>query len=345
MSHTQQPGAWRTLTLIAAIVASLHLLGWGLLYFQDTPAIGWGTGIAAYLLGLRHAFDADHIVAIDNTTRKLIADGQRPNSVGLFFSLGHSSVVFLASVFIIAGFSFAGDQLSDESSTLRQVGGTIGGVVSGSFLLLIALLNSVTLKKMFKAYRIARSTGADMHALEHELEKRGLLARLFAPVAKAIDKPWKMYPLGFLFGLGLDTASSIGLMVLAGTSALSGGSLWVALAMPIIFAAGMALGDSVDGIFMNHVYGWAQVEPMRRAKYNLAVTSLSVVAALAVAVPVLSGVLVERFGYEPLEIVAAVSLDNMGYVLVGLFAAAWALAIVLRYAARRQGLDKTQNNR
>lgn len=340
MSHTQQPGAWRTLTLIAAIVASLHILGWGLLYFQEIPAIGWGTGIAAYLLGLRHAFDADHIVAIDNTTRKLISEGQRPNSVGLFFSLGHSSVVLLASIFIVAGFSLAGSQLSDENSVLRQVGGTIGGTVSGVFLLLIAILNAVTLRKMYQAYRIARTTGADMHELEHHLEKRGLLARLFAPLAKTIDKPWKMYPLGFLFGLGLDTASSIGLMVLAGTSALSGGSLWVALAMPIIFAAGMALGDSADGIFMNHVYGWAQVEPLRRARYNLTVTSLSVVAALLVAIPVLSGVLVDRFGYVSFEPLANVSLDNVGYLLVGLFALAWLTAIVLRYTARRTTVDK-----
>lgn len=345
MSHTQQPGAWRALTLVAAIVASLHLLGWGILYFQDIPSIGLGTGIAAYLLGLRHAFDADHIVAIDNTTRKLISEGQRPNSVGLFFSLGHSSVVFLVSIFIIAGLSLAGDQISDETSPLRQIGGAIGGSVAGLFLLLIAILNGITLRKMFKAYRIAKTTGADLHALEHHLEKRGLLARLFAPLAKAIDKPWKMYPLGFLFGLGLDTATSIGLMVLAGTSAISGGSTWAVIALPIIFAAGMSLGDSIDGIFMNHVYGWAQVEPMRRARYNLTVTSISVVAALLVAVPILSGVLVERFGYTNFEPFAVLNLDNVGYVMVTLFAAAWVIAIVLRSSARRTELDKTKKIR
>lgn len=343
MSHTDQPGAWRTLTLIAAIVASLHLLGWGLLHSQDQQALGIGTGIAAYLLGLRHAFDADHIVAIDNTTRKLINDGKRPNSVGLFFSLGHSSVVMLASIAIVAGFSLAGNQLADEDSPLRQIGGTIGGVVSGTFLLLIAILNAITLRKMAQAYRLAKTTGADMHHLEHELEKRGLLARVFAPLARTIDKPWKMYPLGFLFGLGLDTASSIGLMVLAGTSALSGGSLWAALALPVIFAAGMALGDSVDGIFMNHVYGWAQVEPLRRARYNLTVTAVSVAAALVVSVPVLADVLVKRFGAPFLEPLADVSLDNVGYALVTIFAAAWITAVIVRY--RTKVLDKTNINR
>lgn len=336
MSHTEQPGAWRTLTLIAAIVASLHILGWGLLYAQgpDTSVIGWGTGIAAYLLGLRHAFDADHIVAIDNTTRKLIGEGQRPNSVGLFFSLGHSSVVVLVSIFIVAGFSFAGDQLADENSALRQVGGTVGGVVAGLFLLLIGILNAISMRKMLQAYRQAQRTGGDMHQIEHELEHRGLLARLFAPLARTIDKPWKMYPLGLLFGLGLDTASSIGLMVLAGTTALAEGSLWVALSLPLIFAAGMALGDSVDGILMNHVYGWAQVDPAKRARYNLVVTGLSVVAALAVAVPVLAGVLVDRFGFNLLNPLAGVNLDNVGYMLVGLFSATWALAVFLRYRAR-----------
>lgn len=344
MSHTQQPGAWRSLLLVGAIVASLHALGWGILASQPSQAIGWGTGIAAYLLGLRHAFDADHIVAIDNTTRKLIADGQRPNTVGLFFSLGHSSVVFLVSLLIVAGFSYAGGQLSDEDSALRQLGGTVGGFVAGTFLLLIAVLNAITLAKLLQAYRIAKRTGQDLHELEHHLEKRGLLARLFAPIARSINKPWKMYPLGFLFGLGLDTASSIGLMVLAGTAAFTGGSIWVALALPLIFAAGMALGDSVDGIFMNHVYGWAQVDPMRRARYNITVTGLSVIAALVVSIPVLAGVLVERLGARVFAPVAEISLDNVGYILVGIFGAAWLTAAALRLATEK-ALDKKTKDR
>lgn len=320
------------LTLLLSIVAAVHLVGWGLLAATATATLTLSTGVIAYVLGLRHAFDADHITAIDNTTRKLAAEGTRATSLGFYFSLGHSTVVFVASAAIGLGFTIVGDQLADESSPLRQTGALIGGAIAGIFLLLIAAINTRVLRSLLTAYRRMRrtpdtDTTTDLNTV---LARRGGLARILRPLSEKIDRPWKMYPLGVLFGLGFDTASSIALLAVAGTSAAAGANLWACLALPIIFAAGMTLGDTVDGIFMNYAYRWSDTSPLRKAHYQITVTSLSIVAAIAVAVPVLAGVAVDQLGWavEPLTVLAGIDMENVGIALVILFAAAWATAYI-----------------
>lgn len=308
-----------------AAVAGLHVLGWALLTTgtaNTATTITVGTGILAYTLGLRHAFDADHIAAIDNTTRKLINDGQRPATVGLFFSLGHSSVVFLATLLVALGMTAIGDQLADENSPLRTAGAAIGGTVAGLFLLTIAALNIKALASAVRNWRGNAATSG------HHPD--GLLTRLFAPVARTIDKPWKMYPLGLLFGLGFDTASTITLMALTGTSAVAGGNFLAMLALPVLFTAGMSLGDSVDGLLMNKAYQWSAGQPRRQLAYSMTVTSISIIAALAIALPVLAGVAADTFGATDPIITAlsAVDLEYVGFALVALFMSVWIVAAI-----------------
>jgi high-affinity nickel-transport protein len=325
--------SWKPVLGLLAMVTVLHVAGWGLLGLSAGPGTGIGisAGILAYLLGLRHAFDADHVAAIDNTTRKLIADGQRPNSVGFFFSLGHSTVVFTASALIALGFATVGTQLADETSTLRQVGAAIGGLVSSGFLLALAGINLIVLIGVLRTFARMRTQPGSSTDVDTALASRGIMTRLTRPLARTIDKPWKMYPLGILFGLGFDTASSIALLGMAGTSAITGNSFWSVLALPIIFAAGMSLGDTADGVFMNRAYQWAFARPVRRAYYNIAVTAISVLAAITIAVPLLAGVLVHQFNatWPPLRVLAAIDLTNTGFVLVGLFALTWALSVAV----------------
>lgn len=329
----------RKIGLIFGFVALLHLVGWALLFYateggQQTAAgtaISIGTGTLAYLLGLRHAFDADHIAAIDNTTRKLISEGQKPTSVGLFFSLGHSTVVFVLSALIAVGVSWVGKELTDEGSLLRQTGAIIGGTVAGTFLLFIAIINIFIFLGIIKNFRSMRTGTHATEHLEEELHKRGIMSRLLAPISKTIDRSWKMYPLGLLFGLGFDTASSIALLALAGSSAIAGNAALAVIALPIIFTAGMALGDTVDGLFMNQAYGWAHEKPIRRAYYNMTVTLVSITAALAVGVPVILGVLIDAFHLEGgiWDTVANIDLENVGFILVGIFLTMWALSVLI----------------
>jgi nickel/cobalt transporter (NiCoT) family protein len=322
--------------VLLALVAGLHLLGWGMLLLSaqggaTANAISLGAGVLAYLLGLRHAFDADHIAAIDNSTRRLLASGKQSDSVGFFFSLGHSSVVFVTAVLIAVGFSAVGTELADENSALRQVGGTIGGLVAGSFLLLIAGINISVLIGIVRVFRKMKHRTADISALDQTMNKSGVLARILQPLLRAVDAPWKMYPLGILFGLGFDTASSIAIMVMAGSSALAGGSFLSALALPLIFAAGMSLGDTADSMFMSRAYQWAADRPIRRAYYNAAITFVSVAAAIAIAIPLLTGVIVANYPDlpEPWTFLAGIDLEYAGFVLVAVFAATWATAVIV----------------
>lgn len=325
----------RNVAWVLSVVALLHIVGWTLLittagWSSAAGTISVGTGVIAYLLGLRHAFDADHIAAIDNTTRKLINSGQRPASVGFFFSLGHSSVVFIAVALMALGLSAVGDQLSDENSPLRVIGGTVGSLVAGGFLLLIGILNLGVFTNIFKTFLRMRSGTHDEAALEKHLQKRGFLNRIFEPVARLVDKPWKMYPLGLLFGLGFDTATSVALLALAGSSAVSGNAVWAAVALPIIFAAGMSLGDTIDGLVMNKAYGWAMARPVRKAYYNMTITAVSVLAALVIALPILAGVIVERFGTTGLIAdIASVDLTTAGFWLAGLLVTIWLISVTV----------------
>jgi high-affinity nickel-transport protein len=278
---------------------------------------------------MRHAFDADHIAAIDNTTRKLMSDGQRPMSVGFFFSLGHSSIVFGMALLLSLGVKQLVGPVQDDGSSLHHYTGLIGTSVSGTFLYVIAILNIVILAGILRVFREMKAGTYDESALEEQLDKRGLLNRLFGGVMRSVTKPWQMYPIGMLFGLGFDTATEVALLVLAGTTAAAGLPWYAILCLPILFAAGMSLLDTIDGSFMNFAYGWAFSKPVRKIYYNLTITGLSAGVALLVGsvelLQVLSGQLGWTGGFWGWA--NGLNLNTLGYVIVGLFAATWLGAI------------------
>ena len=324
---------------MATFVLLLHLVGWGTLITLVAPQeyqvsgqlFNIGLGVTAYTLGLRHAFDADHIAAIDNTTRKLMTEGQRPLSVGFWFSLGHSSVVFIMVALFALGIRALAGALEDDQSTLQQVTGVWGTSVSGVFLVAIGLINLVALVGILKVFRKMR-TGHYVEAeLEEQLDKRGFMNRILGRVTRTVTKPWHMYPVGLLFGLGFDTVTEVGLLVVAGGAAASGLPWWAILTLPVLFAAGMSLLDSIDGSFMNFAYGWAFAKPVRKIYYNITVTALSVAVALVIGVIELMSILIEKLDItsEPFASIASVDLENVGYWIVGLFVVTWVVALVV----------------
>ena len=243
--------------------------------------------------------------------------------------------MFAATILIAIGFVTVGEQLTDENSPLRQIGGVVGGLTAGGFLILIALLNILVFIKVVKTFNNMRKgnhTEAQLESdLENHLNNRGFMSRIFKPLNKTIDKPWKMYPLGVLFGLGFDTASSIALLVLACTSAIAGHAVWAAIALPIIFAAGMSLGDTVDAILMNHAYGWAYAKPVRKAYYHIAITLVSISAAFIVGLPILVNTITTSFNITgPIpDFFAMIDLENVGFILIGVFVTIWIAAILI----------------
>src|SRR5215468_7649662 len=265
---------------LAGVVALLHAVGWALYlwYLRRTPALA-GLGTLAYTFGLRHAFDVDHIAAIDNTTRKFLQDGKRPMGVGFFFSLGHSTIVFS----LVAGLAVAARTVDSRIPAFQDYGGYIGASVSATFLLLIGLLNLAVLLDVLGVFRQMKRGAYDEQKLEESLQSRGLMSRFFLKrVGDRIDSSWKMYPLGLLFGLGFDTATEIGLLAIAAGVATHHVPLLAIISLPLIFAAGMCLMDTADGAFMSHAYGWAFSNPIRKIYYNITVTSLSVAVALLI---------------------------------------------------------------
>jgi nickel/cobalt transporter (NiCoT) family protein len=311
------------LCVFAGAVALLHAVGWGLYlwYARHTPALA-GLGTLAYTFGLRHAFDADHIAAIDNTTRKLLNDGRRPFGVGFFFSLGHSTIVFA----LTTGLALAAGAVDAAIPSLRHAGGTIGVSVSGVFLILIGILNLFVLVDIARALGEMKAGRHDDEAIDRRLLDRGLLSRLvLTRVGDRIDASWKMAPLGALFGLGFDTATEIGLLALAAGVATHHVPLPAILALPTLFAAGMSLLDTADGVFMSRAYGWAFSNPVRKIYYNITVTSLSVAVALVIGMIELLQVTV---GLRMLD------LGKVGYLVVALFFATWAVSLVY-WKARR----------
>src|SRR6266487_3213904 len=315
------PGEWSRVGGMAGAVAGLHVLGWGMLalalsghyHISKTEIFGLGTGFLAYTLGMRHAFDADHIAAIDNTTRKLVGEGKRPLSVGFFFSLGHSSVVFVLSVLL--NFGIRG----------------LGAAVSGSFLYLIAGLNLVVLAGIVKMFGQMRAGRYDEDELERQLAKRGLMNRLLGPLNRRIDAPWKMYPIGVLFGLGFDTVTEIALLVLAGSAVVSGLPFYAVLSLPILFAAGMSLFDTADGCFMNFAYDWAFSRPVRKLFYNLTITGLSVVVAFGIGTIEILGLIGRQAGLGGRfwRFLANFNLNTAGFAIVGMFAFTWTVALAV----------------
>ncbi|MEW2294261.1 HoxN/HupN/NixA family nickel/cobalt transporter [Streptomyces sp. NPDC006743] len=330
---------WTRVGAMAAFVLALHVIGWFTLawivapehYSIGTRSFGVGIGVTAYTLGMRHAFDADHIAAIDNTTRKLMNEGQRPLSVGFWFSLGHSSIVFGLAFLLSLGVKALAGPVRDDNSQLHDVTGLIGTTVSGTFLYVIAAINLVILAGIWKVFRQMRSGRFDEAALEEQLNNRGFMNRVLGRVMKSVTKPWQMYPLGLLFGLGFDTATEIALLVLAGSGAASGLPWYAILCLPVLFAAGMSLLDTIDGSFMNFAYGWAFSKPVRKVYYNLTVTGLSVAVALIIGTVELLGLLAGKLGLHGFfwDWVAGLDLNVLGFVIVGLFFVTWVLALAV----------------
>jgi nickel/cobalt transporter (NiCoT) family protein len=333
----------RTLIMMAAVVGGLHVIGWAMLVVLVAPShyhlgsagvFTVGVGVTAYTLGMRHAFDADHISAIDNTTRKLMAEDKRPLSVGLWFSLGHSTIVFALAFLLSIGVKSLSGPVENDGSSLHHLTGGIGTLVSGSFLYVIAAINLVILFGIVRVFREMRTGRYDEAALEEQLQKRGFMNRLLGRLTRAVTKPAQMYPVGVLFGLGFDTATEVALLVLAGGAAGAGLPWYAILCLPILFAAGMSLLDSIDGTFMNFAYGWAFSKPVRKVFYNITITGLSVAVALVIGTIELGGLVAQHLSlsggfWNWLE---NMNLNLLGFVIVGMFVATWAVALtVWRY--------------
>ena len=331
---------WLVLAAMSAFVLFLHILGWGTLIGIVAPqnlsvgasgVFGIGLGVTAYTLGMRHAFDADHIAAIDNTTRKLLTDGQKPVSVGFWFSLGHSSVVFGLCFLLSIGVKSLVGQVEDGNSALQNTLGLVGTSVSGTFLILIGILNLVVLVKIWRVFQGMKQGDFDEVELDHHLSQRGFMNRILGGVTKAVRKPRHMYPVGLLFGLGFDTATEVSLLVLAGGAAAFSLPWYAILCLPILFAAGMSLLDSIDGVFMIFAYGWAFSQPVRKIYYNIVITGLSVGVALVIGVVEIVSIIVQKLGITDgvLATIGGVDLNNVGFVIVGIFVLTWLVAVAV----------------
>ena len=348
-------GDRRCLAVMGAVVVLLHVAGFGALFGivapqhlhlgGDHPVFSVGVGLLAYTFGLRHAFDADHIAAVDNATRKLIADRvaglreRRPLSIGFWFSLGHSTIVFALTFLLSLGVKSLAGQVEDGGSRLHVATGVIGASVSGLFLWMLGILNLVALAGIVKVFREMRSGRYDEAQLEEHLAKRGFMNRLLNGLTKSVRKDWHVYPVGVLFGLGFDTATEVGLLVLAGGAAAIDLPFYAILVLPVLFAAGMSLMDTLDGVFMNFAYEWAFAKPVRKVFYNITITAISVAVALVIGTIELAGVLADRLDITsgPVAAVGDVPLDYAGYAIVGLFVLAWVVALAIwRYGRIEQ---------
>jgi high-affinity nickel-transport protein len=344
------PAEWARTGGMVATVVGLNVAGWVMLaaavsghyHISKTEIFGFGTGILAYTLGMRHAFDADHIAAIDNTTRKLVSDGKRPLSVGFFFSLGHSTIVFVLALLLNFGIRALNEQVKNNGSQLHAMTGVIGTTVSAAFLYIIAAMNLVILLGIVRVFRKMRTGRYDDRQLEEQLDKRGLMNRFFGPLARRVDAPWKIYPIGLLFGLGFDTASEVALLVLAGSAVVSGLPFYAILSLPILFAAGMCLFDTADGCFMNFAYDWAFARPIRKVYYNLTITGLSVFVAVFIGTIEILGLIGQEvhLGGGFWAFMQGFNINQAGFVVVGVFVVTWAAALsIWRFGRIEQRWD------
>jgi len=330
---------------VLGVVAFLHIAGWGLfIHYNSDPKyhslvdgkgalIYAGAGALAYSFGLRHAFDADHISAIDDTTRLMLAKGKKPLGIGLFFSLGHSTIVLALSI----GIAFAAKQAVKFQQNFAETGSIIGASVSAFFLYLVGILNLIILFGVIKVWKQAKSGKFSHEHLTELLNERGLMKRIFrGAFAKGFDNSWQLYPVGVLFGLGFDTATEVALLALSATAAVGtvGGTLppLAIIALPLIFAAGMSLMDSLDGIFMTKAYSWAFTSPLRKIYYNLTTTGLSIFVALVIGTIELVGVLADKTNienYQPFTAIANIDLNRVGYFIVASFIGAWIFSVLI----------------
>jgi high-affinity nickel-transport protein len=349
---------------VLGTVAFLHIVGWGLfIHYNSDPKyhalvdgkgalIYAGAGALAYSFGLRHAFDADHISAIDDSTRVMLAKGKKPLGVGLFFSLGHSTIVLSLSI----GIAFAAKAATKFQDRFAETGGIIGASVSGFFLYLVGILNLVILIGVLKVWKKAKSGQFSHEHLNELLNERGIMKRIFRGFfKKGFDHSWQLYPVGVLFGLGFDTATEVGLLALSATAAVGtvGGTLppLAIIALPIIFAAGMSMMDALDGIFMTKAYSWAFTSPLRKIYYNITTTGISIFVALVIGTIELVGVLAEKTeieAHQPFTFIASIDLGGIGYWIVGAFVATWLLSVAIwkfgRYEERySSGIVETEH--
>jgi high-affinity nickel-transport protein len=337
----------RSLAGMTGFIILLHVIGLGILFGLvvphhyhlggDHPVFNVGVGVLAYTFGLRHAFDADHIAAVDNTTRKLLADNadnvnaRKPLSVGFWFSLGHSTIVFMLAFLLSVGVKALAGQVENDNSGLHSATGIIGASVSGVFLWILGILNLAVLLGILKVFREMRSGVYNEEQLEEQLNKRGFMNRFLGGLTKSVRKPWHIYPIGVLFGLGFDTATEVGLLVLAGGAAAFNLPFFSILVLPILFASGMCLMDTIDGVFMNAAYGWAFARPVRKVFYNITITAISIAVALIIGTIELIGVLADQANITtgPIAAIADIPLDYAGYGIVGLFFLAWITALTV----------------
>jgi len=328
-----------------AIVGIYVLLGaanvavwiWAYAAFHSHPVL-LGMALLAYGFGLRHAVDADHIAAIDNVVRKLMQENKRPVSVGFFFSLGHSTVVVLMA----AAVAFFASELHGQFDSFKEVGGIIGTSVSAFFLLLVAVMNIFIMVGTCRTFRRVRSGGVyNEEDMDMILSRGGPLAHLFRPVFKLIRKSWHMYPLGFLFGLGFDTATEVALLAISATEASKGLPVWSVLVFPALFTAGMSLVDTTDGILMLGAYGWAFLNPLRKLFYNITITAVSVLVALLVGGIETLGLIGDQFAFAGKfwDLIKSLNdnFGNLGYLIIGIFAVCWLVSAAIY---RAKGYDK-----
>jgi high-affinity nickel-transport protein len=331
MTRTQ----WLQTKLMFASIMVLHVIGFGTFLVFVLPGhykgLGLGVATLAYTLGLRHAFDADHISAIDNTTRKLMNEGKKPLSVGYFFSLGHSTIVVAIGAGIVIAEKAVYGAVSNNNSGLEQFGGIFGTIVSASFLYLIAFLNVVILAGIIAVFRKMRHGDFDEAELEAQLENRGLMYRVFGPWMKAITKEWQMYPVGVVFGMGFDTATEVALLATTALLATQALPWYAIMCLPILFTAGMSLMDTLDGCFMNIAYGWAFFNPVRKVYYNVVITGLSVLICIFIGTIEVLGLLPHELhltgGFW--DLMANFDINKAGFVIVGMFLLTWVTALLI----------------
>ncbi len=331
----------RKIAWVYALLLGFNIAAWvaAFIAFRGFPLL-LGSCLLAYSFGLRHAVDADHIAAIDNVTRKLMQSGQRPVSVGLMFSLGHSTIVILATI----GIAATAMALQSRMDGMKEVGGVIGTLVSTFFLFAIALLNLIVLRSVLRAFRrVRRGEPYVDEDLDMLLANRGFLARIFRPLFRLVTRSWHMYPLGFLFGLGFDTATEVGLLGISAAGAAQGMSIWSILVFPALFTAGMTLIDTTDGILMLGAYGWAFVKPVRKLYYNITITTISVLVAVIVGGIEGLGLLGDQLHLSGGFWQAVGSLNDnfgmIGYVIIGVFLASWLLSIAVYKWKRFEELE------
>jgi nickel/cobalt transporter (NiCoT) family protein len=334
---------WGRLAAMFGFILAINVAGWGIFILDVMPhhfdyqgvdgtkglGVGLGVAITAWFLGFRHAFDADHISCIDNTTRKLMADGKRPLGTGFFFSFGHSTVIMAVGAGITMAARAVFGAMVNPDSAYETAGGTIGTVLSAGFLYLIALLNLIVLAGIVKVFREMRRGAYDEAQLEAQLQARGLMYRFFGRFMKSINHTWQLYFVGLVFGIGFDTATEVVLLAATAYAAIQGLPYYAVLALPFLFAGGMMLFDTLDGAFMNFAYGWAFARPVRKVYYNLVITGLSIGAAFIIGTIELLGVLTSELHLHGgfWDTMANFNINVAGFCIAAMFVGVWAVAL------------------